>query len=143
VSAREERRVNSNLDPDALVTALESAGDVIPLSGFLGRGPDNRVRLFLDPELKVWIDFPADQVVHRHRISVERGTFGPSSVIWVRGEWLRRRLIDERLRHAIAEEFLIGEFALRVMLPESLLDAIDRAAEFVRRTTMHTRHCPR
>jgi hypothetical protein len=138
--------VAPDLDPDSLVDALTREGpepDVVPLSGFLGRSPDGHTRLFLDPELKVWVDVPEDQVVHRHRNSDERGRFGASSMIWVRGRWMRRSLLTKDQRDAIAREFLIGEFALGAMLPETFAEALDAAAMYVGRTTMHTRHCPR
>jgi hypothetical protein len=138
--------VDIDLDPDSLVEALtpdDAPEDVVPFSGFLGRGPEGHVRLFVDPELKVWFDIPVEHVVHRHRIPAERGTFGESSMIWVKSEWVHRPLFTEAQRDAFTEEFLIGEFALDSVLPETIADALQDAAEYVRRTTMHSKHCPK
>jgi hypothetical protein len=132
-----------NLNPDPLVDALADETDVVPLAGFVGRSPEGRIRLFVDPELKVFFDIPEEHVAHRHPIPAEHGAFGQSSMIWVRGEWARRPLFGEAQRRALAEEFLIGEFALGTVLPETIADAVQFAAAAARRTTMHSRHCPK
>jgi hypothetical protein len=135
--------VAPDLDPDALVDALAREPDVVALAGFLGRSPEGHVRLFVDPELKVWFDIPEEHVVYRYRIPAEEGAFGESSMIWVRGDWANRPLFPPPQRDELAQEFLIGEFALRIALPETIADAVQRAAQVVLRTTMHTRHCPK
>jgi len=50
--------------------------------------------------------------------------------------------ISPELRSSIADGFLFGEFALSVLLPETIEKTLDRVAYAVRATTMHTRHCP-
>lgn len=129
-------------DFDAIAGALAREPDVVALTGYFGDGPDGKVRLYFDPELKVWIDIPEDEVVHRFRRPGENEKFGEYSVLWVRGEFMRSKTVSDEVRANLAEGFLFGEFALDLLLPPTILHATDRVAYLARATTMHTRHCP-
>jgi hypothetical protein len=133
-------------DPDAIAGALTHdtpAPDVVALTGWVGEGPDDEsVRLYIDPDLNAWVDIPQGEIVHRMRRPGESEKFGEYSVVYVRGEFMRQPAISPELRSSIADGFLFGEFALSVLLPETIEKTLDRVAYAVRATTMHTRHCP-
>jgi hypothetical protein len=135
-----------DLDPDAIAGALAHdtrEPDVVALTGWFGDGPDDEtVRLFIDPDLKVWIDIPHDQILHRMRRPGETEKFGEYSVVYVSDEFMQQPTISPELRSSIADGFLLGEFALSLLLPETIEQTVDRVAYAVRTTTMHTRHCP-
>jgi hypothetical protein len=131
--------VDPDLSPDPLVEVLTQETpepDVVAIVGFVGRAPSGDVRFFLDPELKVWLDIPVRHVRHRQRLPEEEGTVGARSVIWVAGEWMRRPMFDQEQLDALAEEFLIGSFALSLVLPATVADAVEDME------SIRTRRCP-
>jgi hypothetical protein len=138
----EDTVVPVDLSPDALVADLAGEQDVVPLAGFVGQVSEGRVRLFVDPELKVFFDIPEEHVRRRQRFPAESGRYGEWSVIWVNGAWIRQPLFTDEQRERLARDFLIGPFALELSLPETIADAVHAAAREVRkRTTYHSGHC--
>lgn len=135
-----------DLDPDAIAGAVAHdtrEPDVVALTGWLGQGPDDEtVSLFVDPDLNARLDIPVNEIVHRMRRPGECEKFGEYSVVYVRGEFMRQPAISPELRASIADGFLFGEFALGLLLPETIGETLDSVAYAVRTTTMHTRHCP-
>lgn len=133
-------------DPDQIAGALAHdtrEPDVVALTGWFGDGPDaETVRLYVDPDLNAWVDIPAGEIVYRMRRPGEDEKFGEYSVVYVRGEWIRQPVMEPGLRANIADGFLFGEFALNLLLPETIEQTLDAVAYAVRTTTMHTRHCP-
>jgi hypothetical protein len=135
--------VDLDLDPDAIVDRLAPESgeppDVVALEGFLGTGPEGFVRLYCDPELKIFIDVAIGDVVHRYRIPEEQGAYGERSVIWVKGERMRTRLPQE-VPTAVANEFLLGPFAIERLLPETLGEAVNYLTFVERKVTYK---CPK
>jgi hypothetical protein len=110
--------------PDPILDLIGREPDVVALIGYVDDA-DDHIRLFRDPELRVWMDIPKSEVVERHRIAAEEDLFGGRSLVWVRGPRMREP-IDSGLRQSMMEAFLIGEFAAEVLLPETLEDAAER-----------------
>ena len=143
---KEDHITDPDLSADSLVHALITEGkpeaNATALTGFLrGPGEENgNVRLFLDPELKAWIDIPAEHVRHRRHIN---GPSGEQSMIWVENEWMEQSLLTSEQREAIAEQFLLGEFAAEILLTQTLADGVGYVAYALLRTTMCTKHCPK
>jgi len=78
---------------DRWVSELVRDPDKIPetvlIAGYLGDSPDeNAVRVFLDSQLQLAIDVPADSIAHREEIS---RTFSPlgGSYLWIIASELR------------------------------------------------------
>lgn len=117
--------MTADLSPDPIFDHLGGESDVVALVGFLGAGPDGFVRLFQDPELKISMDIPAGEVVHRHRVGPDVDLLGGRSTIWVNGSRMRES-IDEGIRDRLARAFLVGDFAAEYLTPESLEDAAEQ-----------------
>ena len=109
--------------PDPIFDLIGREPDVVALIGFVDDTGDN-IRLFQDPELRVWMDIPKNEVVERHRIAAEEDLLGGRSLVWVHGARMREP-IDSRLRQSLTEAFLIGEFAADALLPKTLEDAAE------------------
>ena len=123
-----DQPTGTDLTPDELVQALAPDTqelDAFALIGFLGGGRAGHVRLYQDHELKVWVDIPEADIIHRRRIPAELDTFGGRSIIWVKGEALRTA-VDPGLVEALAEQFRIGPLAAENLLPRTLEHALDR-----------------
>ena len=130
-------------DPDAIAGALGREPDVVAVTGYFGEITNDTVNLFLDPDLRVPFAIPLDQVAHRFRRESDDEKFGEYSVLWVRGEFMRSSTISDDLRATLAADFLFGEFALEMLLPQTVEEALNRVAYIAAATTMHTKHCPR
>ena len=124
------------LDPDSLPADVAPGGaeaDVTRMIGFLGASDrDDHVRFFVDRELKLWFDIPNEHVKRRRRVTEDTGE--QKTEIWIDGEFMRRPLFDAETINAMAGSFLIGRYAMRSALPETVEAAVDEAA---RRTTRH------
>jgi hypothetical protein len=110
--------------PDPIFDFIGREQDLVALIGFVDDA-DDHIRLFQDPELRIWMDIPKSEVVERHRIAAENDKLGGRSMVWVHGARMREP-IDSGVRQSLTEAFLIGEFAAEVLLPETLEDAAER-----------------
>jgi hypothetical protein len=100
-----------DLTPDHITERLVSdpsqPADATVLSGFLGRSSrEGHERLYLDLELRSYVEVPRDAILHRERVGSEDSPMGQGTRLWVRS--------GTRLTHQVAQpqmvqaEFLSG-----------------------------------
>jgi hypothetical protein len=137
-----------DLDPDSIADDLAPGGeepDVVAMVGFLGESArQDHVRFFLDPELALWFDIPVEHVKRRQRLPLDGHAAAERTVLWIAGEWMRRRLFDEEQINSMAESFMIGSFALTQALPDTVAAAVEEVDVRISArcpTTMCTPHC--
>jgi hypothetical protein len=131
--------VSPDFTPDPIFAMLEGQPDVVVLIGYMDDDRGDHVRMFQDPELRVWMDIPRTAVVERHRIPAEVDLLGGRTMLWVNADVMRAP-IDSGLQQSFAEAFLIGEFAAEVLVPATLEEAAYRLTFMEYRPTY--KRCP-
>lgn len=91
----------------------------VAFTGYLGASerPD-RVRLYVDPELRSWLEVARDDVLHRDRVGAPPEA-ADATVLWVRRTATVGR--DARSAAQLQAELLEGE-VIRRYLPDSVTD---------------------
>lgn len=100
------------LEEDALVEKLvcpgEEGSDAIFLTGYLARGPrkEKRWRLYKAPELREYVEFHEDDVVHCEKTKSDLIP-ATASLVWIKSDAVLER--QRPTSKCIATEFLSGE----------------------------------
>jgi hypothetical protein len=117
-----------DLEPDDLPARLalgEQPPDVVPLVGFLGPKVGTAHRMYANERFDAWLDIEEQDIVHRHRIPAERDAFGGRTVLFVKGDAMKRPLREDTADR-LAGEFLSGPFSSEPLLPKTLGDAANQ-----------------
>jgi hypothetical protein len=114
-----------DLEPDELPSRLgagEQPADVVRLVGFLGPKVGDAHRLYANERFDSWLDISPEDILHRHRIPPEQDAFGGRTMLFVKGEAMRRP-VQQDTADRLAGEFLSGPFSAEPLLPATLGDA--------------------
>ena len=111
MATRKASKRKSSIPQDSLVEKLvhdpNEPARVRVISGFVGNSPRaGHLRLYLDLELKSYIEIEEQEIVHHERLSRERSPLG-GTMLWVREE----ARVEHRPAPATAADFLRGRVA--------------------------------
>jgi hypothetical protein len=91
--------------------------DVVVLVGYLGDGRDGKMRIYRDPELNHYVEFP-EASIHRRETIDKPDEFGARSAVWV-----DRATMTEDLGLGDAVQQALADKGVGTRVPRTLLDA--------------------
>jgi hypothetical protein len=123
--------------PDALRDpneGLVGGPDVVVLVGYLGDGRDGNMRVYRDPELNHYVEFPEASIRRRETID-NPDEFGARSAVWVDRDVMTADIgVPPEVQQALADR------GVGTRLPATLLDAAQDMNILCRPMTKS--HCP-